>query len=166
MSDWGNNVWEGFLESLDELVVWLLRILSARVVVRLAWEWRATRRQNAASVFSIATYLLRNIIDTVGGSNCLFRCGIQRRLMIYGETWNPGENKKALAGEGGIRIAKRYSIRASKLFGEGREGRWLYVCIRFPIRYFRSVKKKACNSEMRWRRLKCHIPITVYRGGW
>lgn len=62
--------------------------------------------------------------------------------MIYGETWNPGENKKAFEGEGGIRIAKRYSIRASKLFGEGREGRWLYVCIRFPIRYFRSVEKK------------------------
>ncbi|OJZ89584.1 hypothetical protein ASPFODRAFT_58284 [Aspergillus luchuensis CBS 106.47] len=59
--------------------------------------------------------------------------------MIYGETWNPGDNKKALAGEGGIRIAKRYSIRASKLFGEGREGRWLYVCIRFPIRYFMTI---------------------------
>lgn len=55
--------------------------------------------------------------------------------MIYGETWNPRENKAALEGEGGIRIAKRYSIRASKLFGEGRKGRWLYVCIRFPIRF-------------------------------
>ncbi|RDH20138.1 hypothetical protein M747DRAFT_47365 [Aspergillus niger ATCC 13496] len=59
--------------------------------------------------------------------------------MIYGETWNPGGNKKALEAEGGIRIAKRYSIRASKLFGEEREGRWLYVCIRSPSRFYLGV---------------------------